>query len=119
MGGQFVPESGGQYSPESTTVTNETYINAQSVCELIEKIAMKNKDKTVTLIMDNARYQYCDLVKGFAQKMNIRLVFLPSYSPNLNLIERFWKFVKKESLYSKYYETFASFKEAIQEVLYN
>lgn len=104
---------------ELITITNEAYINAQSVCALIEKIAMKNKGMSVTLIMDNARYQRCNLVKGFAEKMNISLVFLPSYSPNLNLIERFWKFVKKQCLYSKYYETFTSFKEAIQEVVYN
>lgn len=104
---------------ELITVTNDTYINAGSVCELIKKIVLLNLGKPVTLIMDNARYQYCDLVKEFAAKMNVQLLFLPSYSPNLNLIERFWKYVKKKCLYSKYYETFGLFKEAIQNVLYN
>jgi len=106
-------------SKELITVVNDTYINAQSICELIQKIAVPNKNIgiPITLIMDNARYQRCNLVKIFAKTMNVEIVFLPSYSPNLNLIERFWKFVKKKCLYSKYYETFATFKEAIQAVI--
>ncbi len=45
--------------------------------------------------------------------LNIELLYIPAYSPNLNLIERLWKFVKKTCLYSKYYPDFASFKKAI------
>ena len=41
--------------------------------------------------MDNAKYQRCDLVKKLAVEVNIELLFLPSYSPNLNIIERYWK----------------------------
>ena len=44
-------------------------------------------------------------------------MFLPSYSPNLNLIERLWKFVKRRALYGRYHPTFAEFQAAIQEVL--
>jgi len=64
--------------------------------------------------MDNVRYQKCKLVQELAQQLEIELLFLPPYSPNLNLIERLWKFVKRKVLYSKYYENFGSFKEAIQ-----
>jgi len=95
------------------TVTNDTYINSQSVCELLMKIAVLNLQIPITLILDNARYQRCLLVQSFAQELGIELLFLPSYSPNLNLIERFWKFIKKECLYSKYYSDFTAFKEAI------
>jgi transposase len=63
--------------------------------------------------LDNARYQHCALVEEHARSLGIDLLFLPSYSPNLNLIERFWKFVKKECLYSKYYAAFPEFKQAI------
>ena len=63
--------------------------------------------------MDNARYQHCDLVKNAAKELNIELLFLPSYSPNLNIIERLWKWVKKDCLYCKYYEKFGAFKNAI------
>jgi transposase len=71
----------------------------------------------ITIFLDNARYQRCALVQTTAASLNIELCFLPAYSPNLNLIERLWKFVKKQSLYSKYYADFASFKAAIEECL--
>ncbi len=98
---------------EMVTVINETYINSASVCLLLEKIKAMKSAVPVTLVLDNARYQRCDLVQDTAASFNIELLFLPSYSPNLNLIERFWKFVKKQGLYSKYYPTFSGFKEAI------
>jgi transposase len=65
------------------------------------------------LILDNARYQKCKLVNEQAEALGIELCYLPAYSPQLNLIERLWKFVRNECLYSKYYENFADFKEAI------
>jgi transposase len=98
---------------ELITVTNETYINAISICELLEKIASKNINIAVTLVLDNARYQKCDLVTIRAKELGIELLYLPSYSPNLNIIERLWKWIKKDCLYSKYYDTFSKFKEAI------
>jgi transposase len=54
---------------------------------------------------------------GIAETLNIELLYLPPYSPNLNLIERLWKFVKKESLYSKYYSEFKDFKKIINDCL--
>lgn len=73
----------------------------------------------ITLVMDNARYQHCKLVMDFAKAHKIELLFLPSYSPNLNLIERLWKFVKKKCLYCKYYSDFLSFKASIDHCLLN
>jgi transposase len=98
---------------EMITVTNDTYITAQSVCALLEKIAVRYVGIPITIILDNARYQRCALVMDKARSLNIELCFLPSYSPNLNLIERVWKFVKKKCLYSHYYEKFPAFKQAI------
>ena len=95
------------------TVTNETYINSLSVCTLLEKIALLGLQEPITLVMDNARYQRCRLVMEKAKDLDIELLFLPPYSPNLNLIERLWKFVKKDCLYATYYENFALFKQAI------
>ena len=65
----------------------------------------------ITLVLDNARYQKCKVVQDFANSLGIELLYLPPYSPNLNLIERLWKFVKKKCLYAKYYEEFAQFFE--------
>lgn len=102
---------------ELITVTNDAYINADSVCKLLEKIAVLALEVPITLVLDNARYQRCEAVTKYANSLNIELLFLPSYSPNLNLIERLWKFVKKKCLYSKYYDTFPAFKAAISECL--
>jgi transposase len=98
---------------ELVMVTNETYINSQSVCELLHKLAALGLSIPITLVLDNARYQKCALVMELARSLNIELLYLTTYSPNLNLIERLWKFVKKQCLYSIYYPDFNAFKEAI------
>lgn len=102
---------------ELTLVFNDTYINAQSVCDLLRKIADLYVGLPITIILDNARYQKCKLVQELALSLNIELLYLPPYSPNLNLIERVWKFVKKKCLWSKYYSNFKDFKEAIMDCL--
>jgi transposase len=99
------------------TVTNESYINSASVGELLEKIAGLGLTTPITVIMDNARYQRCHYVLEIAARLGIEILFLPPYSPNLNLIERLWKFVKKECLYGQYYENFQLFKGAITRCL--
>lgn len=99
------------------TVSNDSYINAQSVCDLLRKIAAAHAGVAITLVLDNARYQKCKLVQALADSLQIEMLYLPSYSPNLNLIERLWKFVKKKVLYSKYYVDFASFSAAITDCL--
>lgn len=99
------------------TVTNETYINAQSVCQLLRKLAALGLGMPITLVWDNARYQKCALVFELADELGITLVYLPSYSPHLNLIERLWRFVRKQCLYSKYYADFASFRAAISTLI--
>lgn len=102
---------------ELITVTNDAYINAEGVCLLLEKIANPYVGIPISIFLDNARCQKCALVREKAKCLNIELCFLPSYSPNLNLIEKVWKFVKKKCLYSKYYEKFPAFKEAISKCL--
>src|SRR3954447_16486558 len=99
------------------TVTNETYITAESVCELLHKIAALGIGVPITIILDNTRYQRCTKVMMKAAALQIELLFLPPYSPNLNLIERLWRFVKKQCLYAKYYEDFARFTCAIEDCL--
>ena len=71
----------------------------------------------ITIVLDDARYQRCALVQSVAQRLGIELLFSPAYSPNLNLIERFWKFVKKQCLYSKYYPDHGCFNKRSSRVL--
>src|SRR5262245_57199799 len=102
---------------ELVTVTNDTYITATEVCALLRQLAALNLGVPLTVVLDNARYQRCAQVVTLAASLQIELGFLPPYSPNLNLIERVWKFVKKQCLYSTYYPDFAAFKTAIVQCL--
>ncbi len=98
-------------------VTNHDYINAESVCALLRAVAAASVGVPITLVLDNARYQKCALVQALAASLGIELLYLPGYSPNLNLIERLWRFVRKQSLDSIYYEDFARFTAAIDQCL--
>ena len=104
---------------ELIMVCNDKYVNAFSFCELHWEINNRYTEINIpiTLVLDNARYQKCKLVFYFAQLLDIELLYLPAYSPNLNLIERLWKFVKKKCLYSKYYPDFNAFKNSISDCL--
>lgn len=98
-------------------VSNHAYINAESVCSLLREVAACGLTGPVTLVLDNARYQKCALVKALALSLGIELLYLPSYSPNLNLIERLWKFVKKECLGCRVLPTYEAFTAAIDDCL--
>lgn len=100
-------------------VTNTTVVNTATMCELLHKIAALGLTGPITLVLDNARYQRNAVVMACAEQLGIRLLFLPSYSPNLNLIERLWKFIKRRSLYGRYHPTFADFRATIEETLAN
>ena len=99
------------------TVTNTTVVNTETMGELLRKIAAVGLIGPITLVLDNARYQHNAAVKALAEQLGITLLFLPAYSPNLNLIERLWKFIKRRALYGRYHPTFADFQAAIQETL--
>ena len=88
-------------------------INAQAALDLFRKIEAKHPDAdAIYIIVDNARYYRSRLLKEHVEGTKIKLIFLPPYSPNLNLIERYWKFFKKKVLNNCYYETFDEFKQA-------
>jgi len=102
---------------ELIAVTNTTVVNTETMCELVRKIAAMGLTGPITLVLDNARYQRNAVVQALATQLGITLLYLPSYSPNLNLIERLWKFIKRRALYGRYHPSFAEFQAAIQEVL--
>lgn len=98
---------------ELVSITTAGTVSSDTMCALLRKIAALGLQGPITLVLDNARYQHCALVMDLANSLNIHLQFLPSYSPNLNLIERLWKFIKKQVLYGRHYGTFPEFCAAI------
>jgi transposase len=102
---------------EVIRVANGTYINAEAVCDLLRRVASAGLAGPITLVLDNARYQRCELVQALARSLRIELLYLPGYSPNLNLIERLWRYVKKQCLRSRYLPTYEEFTRAIDDCL--
>jgi len=100
-----------------TYVANTTVVNTETMCELLRTIAAEGLSGPITLVLDNARYQRNAVVQALAAELGMTLLFLPSYSPNLNLIERLWKFIKRRALYGRYHPKFADFQAAIQDTI--
>jgi len=103
-------------SKKVSTVANDTYITASEICELLKKVAAEYAGTLIYIILDNARYQKCLIVTELANQLGIHLVYIPPYSPNLNLIERLWKHVKSR-LRTKYYDDFNVFQEKITSII--
>lgn len=99
-----------------TVVTNTTYITATEICMMLRKVADEYAGQTIHVVLDNARYQKCNDVKTLAASLGIELLFIPPYSPNLNVIERLWKFVKGK-LRSRYYDDFNLFRSTIDSII--
>jgi transposase len=105
---------------QPTILLEEENCNADSIVRLLETIKKQYyQAETICLILDNARYQKRIIAQSKAKELGIDLVYLPPYSPNLNLIERLWKFFKKKVMKNKYYEDFKTFKIAIEKFFEN
>lgn len=92
-------------------------VNSEKVCELFDELRKRYPDGEISLVLDNASYQRAKLVQEYAKLKDIELIFLPAYSPNLNIIERLWKLVKTHCLRNKYFSDFARFKNSINTFL--
>lgn len=97
---------------EVTIIESKT-VDADSTIALFKEIERNYfLAAQIFIILDNAKYHYSKEVREFLKESKVKLVFLPSYSPNLNLIERLWKFFKKKVLYNNYYENIGKFRSA-------
>lgn len=95
-------------------VREDDRINAQSVKELWNTLQQRNPGKTIYNVCDNAPYYHSREIKDYlAANPLIKIIYLPTYSPNLNLIERLWKFLRKQVTSYYFYEHYAEFRQAI------
>lgn len=130
MGRVFIPSSAGRnrinvlgvvnaITKQVTTLVNTDYIAAVTIMDFLNQIKKMYWDKPIIIVLDNARYQHCEAVKLLAEKLGIELMFLPPYSANLNIIERLWKYTKKEILNGRYYDTPKKFHHEIKAFFQN
>lgn len=112
----------GAYSPDDHTLVSieeTTSCDAALVKRLLDKLRTTHPGGPLLLVLDNARYQRAYQVQDYAAELGIDLFFLPPYSPNLNLAERLWKFLRKHVTRNKYYPTFDEFCQAVKRLLAN
>ena len=94
-------------------IVESEIVNAQSTIELCDKIQLRQVFGMIIIFADNARYYNCKAMKEYlAANPRVVIVHLPPYSPNLNLIERLWKFYKKKVLCQRYYANLAKMRDA-------
>lgn len=99
-------------SKEAVVLDAET-VNADAMIDLFKALEEKHPDaKAIHVICDNAKYNHAIKVQEYVKTSRLKIHYLPSYAPNLNLIERLWKFFHQKTLYNEYYETFIEFKTA-------
>jgi transposase len=98
---------------EYVGVETDGMVTAATVLFLIDRLeAAFPEAERITVYVDNARYFHARLVKAHLVGKRVRFVYLPAYSPNLNLVERLWKFCKKTVLV-QFYATYTQFTQAI------
>jgi transposase len=119
--GAFCPDDF-EYLDRRYTTEN---LNAQSIIELFELMMQRHPEtKNFRIVLDNARYQHAKLMWAWIAKTKAEkgvvfdLKHLPPYSPNLNLIERLWKFLRKKAL-QKWHPTFEAMQDAVADILDN
>ncbi len=103
--------------PEHLVYELAETINAQSTRRLCRKLLQKHPRKKIYLICDNAGYNRNALLREWTARQRIELVHLPTYSPNLNLIERLWHFMRLKIINSTYYPRHPDFRMAIDAFL--
>jgi transposase len=98
---------------EVTAVFSEDNIDATSTIDLLRTLEKAHPDaKNIYVLLDNAKYHFSGIVREYVKTSKIKLVPIPAYSPEFNLIERFWKLFKKKVIYNTHYPTFKEFKSA-------
>lgn len=114
----------GAYNPfsQDVIVRQDKTINGLSTIALLEQITVfyKDKKKELLIFADNGRANKSELIKDWiSQQSLIKIIYLPPYSPNLNLIERLWKFMRKNVINTRYYPELKDFKKAINDFFDN
>ncbi|RZK87400.1 MAG: IS630 family transposase, partial [Hymenobacter sp.] len=102
------------YDPTQVLLDETTCVNAQSTRRLYEQLLVAHPGKArIYVVCDNARYYKNKELRQWLADKPICQVFLPPYSPNLNLIERFWKYLRQKIINTTFYRTKGQFRTAV------
>ena len=101
------------HAPTQVHLDETDCVNAQSAQRLYEKILAAHPEGPVYVVCDNARYYKNKALTAWLADKRLVQVFLPPYSPNLNLIERLWKFLRQKIINTAFYRTKGQFKTAV------
>jgi transposase len=102
------------YEPTQVLLDETSCVNAQSTKRLYEQLLAAHPDQArIYVVCDNARYYKNKELRAWLADKPICQVFLPPYSPNLNLIERFWKYLRQKIIHTTFYRTKGAFRTAV------
>ena len=101
------------HAPTQVHLDETDCVNAQSTQRLYEKLLAAHPQGPVYVVCDNARYYKNKALAEWLANKRLVQVFLPPYSPNLNLIERLWKFLRQKIINTAFYRTKGQFKTAV------
>jgi hypothetical protein len=112
----------GAYNPDTHSfihLTGEENCDANRVIEYFELIIKTYRNApSIYLQLDNAKYFKAEIVSQWLENHpKLKVEFLPAYAPNLNLIERFWRFAKEKLVKNKYYEKYKTFRAKVFQFL--
>jgi transposase len=107
------------YESGEILCTEEEQYDAKVFLSFLEKVVEKYVGEKIVMILDNARIHHAKLIQPFldTHKDTLQLLFLPPYSPNLNLIEGLWGWLKKSVIYNVFYSSVDDIRKAVQTFL--
>ncbi len=106
-------ETGEVYCEEHDSYDAEVFLR------FLENVMSKNGEGKTIIILDNAKIHHAKLLQPFLKENEDRLelVYLPPYSPDLNLIEGLWKWLKEKIIYNVFYKTLPEIRKNINSFL--
>lgn len=104
------------YGTGEVFCTESSKYDAKSFLKFLKKIVAKYSEGKTIMILDNAKIHHAKLIQDFLEenKDKIELVFLPPYSPDLNLIEGLWKWLKERVVNNVFYENVSEIRDSVK-----
>lgn len=92
--------------------------DAEVFLEFLKEIEQKYPVGKIVIILDNSHIHHAKLIQPFLEATpRMKLVLLPLYSPELNLIKGLWKWLKADIINNAFYPTVKEIQSAVQEFI--